>query len=278
MTLEEWGRGRLADLVAITDAVLPGEKLTPDELEACCWDDPGAVLGTAGDEGAVSAAVHGDVGWVKLVAVMPSSQGTGLGRALLTGAQDWCFDHDAREVHLGDAAPFYLWPGVDVRFTRMLCLAESLGYEALGANLNMSCPTTFRSKPPDGVTVERVLGDELASAALAFAERAYPWWVAELQRAIDHASAFAGCTDGGDVVGFACHSVNRAGWVGPMATDPASQHRGVGGALLGELCRDLMVAGFPDAEIAWVGPVGFYARTAGAAVSRVFRTARLRKR
>ena len=27
----------------------------------------------------------------------------------------------------------------------------------------------------------------------------------------------------------------------------------------------------PDAEIAWVGPVGFYARTAGAAVSRVFR-------
>jgi hypothetical protein len=47
---------------------------------------------------------------------------------------------------------------------------------------------------------------------------------------------------------------------------------GTGAALLSELCRDLMVAGYPDAEIAWVGPVSFYARTAGARVSRVFRT------
>jgi hypothetical protein len=34
-----------------------------------------------------------------------------------------------------------------------------------------------------------------------------------------------------------------------------------------------MVAGHRDAEIAWVGPVAFYAKAAGAAVSRVFRTA-----
>jgi hypothetical protein len=56
-----------------------------------------------------------------------------------------------------------------------------------------------------------------------------------------------------------------------MATTPGRQHGGVGSALLSELCRDLMVAGHADAEICWVGPVGFYAKAAGASVSRVFR-------
>lgn len=59
-----------------------------------------------------------------------------------------------------------------------------------------------------------------------------------------------------------------------MATDPEAQGRGIGAALLGELCRDLMVAGRSDAEICWVGPVSFYAKTAGAAVSRIFRVYR----
>ena len=35
-----------------------------------------------------------------------------------------------------------------------------------------------------------------------------------------------------------------------------------------------IAAGHPDAEIAWVGPVGFYAKAAGASVSRTFRTLR----
>jgi hypothetical protein len=46
----------------------------------------------------------------------------------------------------------------------------------------------------------------------------------------------------------------------------------VGAALLSAACRDLRAAGHADAEIAWVGPVGFYAKAAGATVSRVFRT------
>lgn len=44
------------------------------------------------------------------------------------------------------------------------------------------------------------------------------------------------------------------------------------GALLSALCGDLQVAGHADAEIAWVGPIGFYVRTAGASVSRTFLT------
>jgi hypothetical protein len=44
--------------------------------------------------------------------------------------------------------------------------------------------------------------------------------------------------------------------------------------LLGAVCASLAEAGHVDADIAWVGPIGFYAKV-GAVVSRVFRTAKL---
>ena len=70
-------------------------------------------------------------------------------------------------------------------------------------------------------------------------------------------------------MGFACHSVNRAGWIGPMATAPRVRGRGVGLALLGAVCRDLDAAELDEAEIAWVGPDAFYEK-AGATLSRRF--------
>jgi len=66
------------------------------------------------------------------------------------------------------------------------------------------------------------------------------------------------------------HSVNRAGWFGPTGVDPDRQRRGVGGPLLAACLQDLQVAGFERCEISWIGPVGFYAKAAGAVVSRVF--------
>ena len=175
-------------------------------------------------------------------------------------------------MQVGAEAPYYLWPGVDVRWTKALCLFESRGYHQVGAEMNMSLPTTFRSPAPDGVELRRVLEEADAAAVVGFCEREFPHWVPELRRGIDHGACHAAFPVGeGDAIGFACHSDNRNGWVGPMATDPNRRHRRVGAALLSELCKDLRVAGYPDAEVAWVGPVGFYAKTAGAAVSRTFR-------
>jgi hypothetical protein len=61
-----------------------------------------------------------------------------------------------------------------------------------------------------------------------------------------------------------------------MGTDPARRTAGVGHALLGQVCRDLMIAEFSHTEISWGGPIRFYAK-AGARVSRVFRQYRLRR-
>jgi GNAT superfamily N-acetyltransferase len=209
---------------------------------------------------------------LKLIAVLPSAQGYGHGRALLDAATAWAADHGAQMLGLGASAPYYLWPGVDVRATRMLGLVESAGFVGDGAILNMGCATTYRAPEPEGITIERVLDDEAVRRVAGWAAAEWPHWEAELRRGAENGGCLAAYAADGSPVGFACHSVNRAGWFGPTGTDPAWRRRGIGAALLGACCRDLMSAGHTSVEIAWIGPLGFYARTAGAVVSRVFRT------
>jgi GNAT superfamily N-acetyltransferase len=217
------------------------------------------------------------VGWVKLLAVQPDARRCGHGRALLAAAESWAFDAGATEMQLGGSAPFYFWPGVPGDALEMLCLAEAARYDAIGGELNMSIPTTFRAPVPEGVEIRRVVDEVDAQTVVAFTNGRWPSWVDELRRGIEQGGCHAAIDDHDRaVLGFACHSVNRAGWIGPMGTDPERRGRGVGHALLSALCTDLMTANLRDAEIAWVGPVRFYAK-AGARVSRMFRLYRKRK-
>lgn len=271
-------RSDIAEVAALVESALPGERLTADELMACCFDDPGVVLGLSDGSGVVSAVVRPfgehQVGWVRLLAVDADARRRGHGRALLAAAEEWSFDQGARELQLGGSAPFYLWPAVPGDALEMLCLAEAARYEPGGGELNMTIPTTFRAATPEGVTLRRVVDDGDVASVVAFTESRWPWWVAELRRAIEQGGCHAAFDEHDRaVVGFACHSVNRAAWVGPMGTDTELRGRGVGHALLGALCTDLMTANFRDAEISWVGPVRFYAK-AGARVSRMFRSYR----
>ncbi len=281
--MERWDRPKASALAALVDAALPGEGLAEDELVAVCFDDDGAgdpmvVFATDDGAGVAAAVVHEAagrrVGFVQLVAVHPEARRRGHGRALVEAVAAWAGEeHDAAVVAVGGAAPFYLWPGVDVHATPALCLFESLGFTAHGAEINMSFPTRHRAPVPAGLELRRALEEADADAGLAFVARHWPNWVAEAKRAVDHGSChLVVASDDGAVVGFGCHSVNRLGWLGPMGTDPDRRHGGAGNALLGAIATDLMAAGLAEVEVAWVGPVGFYANAAGATVSRTFRT------
>jgi GNAT superfamily N-acetyltransferase len=278
--MDVWGRERAAELAALTEATLVAEAFSVDELLACCWDDPGVVLAAADGTGAAAAVVRrsGDrvTGYVKLVAVHPGARRTGVGRALLAAAEQWAWDEGASEIHLAGSAPFYLWPGVDVRALGMLCLAESAGYHETGVALNMSVPATFRAAVPAGLDVRRALDEREVAAVDALIAPIWPEWIDEARRAVEQGTCLATFDESGVATAFACHSVNRAAWFGPTGTHPDRRREGAGLALLGEVCKDLMVAGYRDVEICWIGPVGFYA-AAGGAVSRVFRTLRKRR-
>ena len=283
--MERWDRSRSAALAAVVDAALPGEGLSEDELVACLWDDADPVL-VVGEEGVgAAAAVLRSTGerltaHLQVIGVAPGAQRAGTGTALLAEIEAWAFDEcGAGAVVTGAGAPYYLWPGVDVFATPALCLFEARGYQPLGANLNLSFPVQHRASPPPGVEVRRAIEEDDVAAGLAFVERWWSNWVAEARRAVDHGSChLAFAADDGAVVGFGCHSVNRLGWLGPMGTDPSRRHGGLGNALLGAIATDLMAAGLHSVEVAWVGPIGFYANAAGATVSRAFRTFVLTRR
>ncbi len=274
--MQIWTRADAAALCALVDATMPGEQLSADEIVSACFEHPdrSIVLALPDGTGAVAAVIAGAgderVAHIVLLAVEPSGQGRGHGRRLLAAAAEWAFDDlEVTELHAGAGSPFGLWPGVDVRWTRSLCLFQAAGYEARGSTLTLSCPSTCRAVIPSGVAVRRVLEDADAAAALAWSGRHLPSWVGQVGRAVEHGCCLLAVT-GEVIAGVACHSVNRAGWIGPLAVTPEHRRRGIGRALLGAACADLREAGWPDVQISPSSPLEFFARSAGASVSRVF--------
>src|SRR3954452_2917316 len=246
---------------------MPEERLTVDELAYLCCGEDDEVFGD--DRGA--AVLHTQAfdrhiaAWLMLVVVHPDEQSTGRGKALVRDVADRARALGARDLLLASAIPRYLWPGVDVRNTRAGMLLETCGFERDWVGTNMALDTSFRREPPHDVIVER----ETGAGAVEFAQRAYPYWVPELDRAVTLGTAFAARDANGATIGFGCHSVNRFGWIGPMATDPTSQHGGVGSAVVSALCADLEARHCATAEISWVSNLRFYGKC-GARVSRVF--------
>ena len=260
------------ELTALCNAAMPEENLTVDELTHLCFgaNDPGAADEIFGDERAAAVMQTQRFGehvaaWLVLVAVHPDVQSTGRGKELVRAVIERGREIGARDLLLASAIPRYLWPGVDTANTRAGMLLETLGFERDWVGTNMTIDCSFRRTPPAGVTVEV----EAGTGAHDFATVAFPHWVPELDRAVQLGTAVAARDAGGATIGFACHSVNRAGWIGPMATDPTLQHGGVGSALLAAVCADLERQGFASGEIAWVSNLRFYGKC-GARVSRVF--------
>jgi len=264
-------------LAALCTAAMPEENLTRDELAHICFgaNDPGGADEIFGDERAAAVMQTQRFGehvaaWLVLVAVHPDVQSAGRGKELVSAVIERAREIGANDLLLASAIPRYIWPGVDTANTRAGMLLETLGFERDWVATNMTIDSSFRRTPPAGVTVERETGPE----AHDFAADAFPHWVPELDRAVDLGTAFSARDAGGATIGFACHSVNRAGWVGPMATDPTFQHGGVGSALLAGVCTDLEQRGHATGEIAWVSNLRFYGKC-GARVSRVFLGGRL---
>ena len=283
---------------AVWNRAAPLDPLSPALFHEKVWGEPvGAAL--AAVEGGAVVGLGVGVLWpvadetrgsVRLLAVAPEVRRGGVGSALLAALEDDLVGRGATSLRIGEAAPNYLTPGIDVRYDAGLAFAAARGYETTGEAVNLGVdlardPWAGRGGEPWQTDADEArlagLGVEVRRATAAdrpalgrLLDANWPAWHAEADRALAAAPPPLWLAlQGGAVLGFAAYDANNVGtgWFGPMGTDPAARGLGVGAVLLRRCLADLARAGRGRATIAWAAALPFYERACGASVARRFR-------
>jgi ribosomal protein S18 acetylase RimI-like enzyme len=243
-------------------------------------DDPGRAAGFA--LGSLRPASHGHptTGHIDLVAVDPEHQGQGLGRELLAELEQRLIAAGATRLRIRGNPPHHAWPGIDIRYTPAVCLAQAAGYKRLLDANNMVVDLAAADLATDedeqrlaaaGIEVRRGRPqDEAALRAWSDAEFGGTWGQECAMALRNNPSSLHVAVRDGQYLGFAAHSVQRTALFGPMGTGEAARGLGIGAVLLRRCLADQRAAGLDSTEIGWVGPVRFYSRTVGARLGRVF--------
>jgi GNAT superfamily N-acetyltransferase len=162
---------------------------------------------------------------------------------------------------VGNAAPYYVSPGVDVRTTEGVCFYEARGYKRYGEAVDMSIRLAGLPEPSLPV---RIAGKSDLERLLVWVEKYHANWIDELTRGVELESCVVH-----DDIGFACIDVNREGSFGPTATHPDARGTGVGTATLLGALNLMRSRGHEHATISWAAALPFYVKN-GALISRVY--------
>ncbi|HEX6336210.1 MAG TPA: GNAT family N-acetyltransferase [Jiangellaceae bacterium] len=278
LTLDAVAAPALVDLLWTADVNRRRVALVAD-------DGAGVVFASTGRAAAPDSSLAGDdaldgppaVGYVDMFAVHPHAQGHGLGRALVTAAEERLAGLGVGEVRFAGNPPGYAWPGIDVRYTPALCLAERLGYKRYQMALNMT--VELSAGPSAGLStdadVRRLaeVGVDVRTAPMGrraeVVEFVRTHWNDSWAWEVEHSSGCHYAVRSGEPLGFAAWGA-RPTWFGPMGTAPTARGLGIGRVLLQRCLAEQRDAGHTRAEIGWVGPLRFYSRAVGARAERVF--------
>lgn len=220
-------------------------------------------------------------GSVKLLAVAPEHRRKGIGSALLKATEERLLERKVETIRIAETSPNYLTPGLDVRYTPGWVFVQKHGYEKIGETFNLEADLTAedwsteekeKALVEEGITVRRA--DESDRPTLeALLDTHWPGWRSEVARALSNEPITLHIAVRDEtVLGFSAYDANNlgTGWFGPMGTTPEARGLGIGRVLLRRCLRNQKEQGHEKAIIPWVGPVGFYARHAGATIARVF--------
>jgi GNAT superfamily N-acetyltransferase len=232
--------------------------------------------------------------FLKVLAVHPAARRKGIGGLLLGAARAHLRGAGGGRLRACDHPGNYLSPGVDTRYAEARPFFEKHGLREVARVQNLRAPlrdnplvTPARAEAlaaaaaDHGYRLVRVSRGPLAEAlGQVIAARFAPVWAFEVDRGLGQGAAeegpaasgvHAALSPDGAPVAFAVHDGNNRGlgWFGPMGTLPEHRGKGLGEALLLRCLLDVTEA--PEGGvIAWVGPVEFYRRAAGAAPDRHF--------
>lgn len=253
-------------IAAFTRVACPYDLLTTTSVRRSIFADPDPQLAVALYDGGLDAAavgvVRGRRGWVKFLAVHPVIRRSGIGSRLLSDIETFCGEHGAASIEVGTSAPYYVLPGIDVRSMEAAILLDRLGYERTDEAVNLSVSLRDLADPPLPVTRA---GPQDMEALRPWVTEHFPHWINELERGV----ALGNCVVHQDL-GFACWDVNREGWFGPIATQPAAGQAGIGTSTLLGALHAMRARGYERADIAWATALEFYAKAVGARIGRVF--------
>lgn len=233
-------------------------------------------------------------GHIKFLAVRRGFRRRRIATELLERVEDRLRAHGAAEIRIGESAPNYHTPGVDIRYAPAVHCFEKCGYRIVGEAYNQDVILGRGEEHPDEVlppfdvrNLERSLAEMEFTRAVdgdlgkvrKLLEEHWRAWIPEVERTFRNVPiSLHIATERDRIVAFSAYDGNNVGTgtFGPMGTDPAYRSRGIGEVLLKRCLNDLHRQGHRRAIIPWVGPLGFYSETVGATISRVF--ARMEKR
>jgi mycothiol synthase len=264
MRLDVLGVDHLPAIVGLVKAGVDRPHSEP-ELRAALFDPsrPALVRGDP-DVGIVATVERRGQWYVRLLTVHPDHRGQGFGSQLLAAAEDDVRNGGGDAVLVGTDAPDYLYAGVDTRETALLSLLESRRYRMAMVTYDMRVDLSTIPPDPDVIDASPSDRDEMSD----WLHANWPNWWDEAIRSFDNGTLVF-TRDAEGINGFCAWNANRTGWLGPMAVRPDGRQRGVGTPLLVAALHRMRVHG-PTAEIAWVGPLAFYAKTVAAKVSTVY--------
>ena len=182
-------------------------------------------------------------------------------------------------------APNYLVPGVDLHHTDAVAFLMQRGYETervarvdMDVDLRRADLETLEDEVRlgrEGIVLRRARPEEITAAAeFALTHFSAPWQQEVADTARFEVPPLFIALANSQIIAFAAYDVTGLSRFGPTGTHSDYRRRGIGGALLRMCLRSIRERGESRAEIAWAGPLGFYARAVGATIGRAYWTFR----
>jgi mycothiol synthase len=262
-------------------ATLPALLMRRSHVALVAAAAAGGVIGACFGSVADSPAPSQD-GCIDLIVVAAGEWRRGVGRRLVGEMERQLAGRGCQRVLLTGNGLYYAWPGVDIHYTAAICLADDLGYQRTGCEVNMDvdlglAPLDTRADEERlrglGILVRTASQDDAALLRRSLSSTWQPGWIGELVAALHTDGAgLQLALRGQECVGFCAFGLRRRHEVGPIGASPVVRRRGIGGVLLKRCLSQQRELGLDAAELVWAGPLSYFSTTVHATIGRAFWT------